>query len=197
MSAGSAASLTHSRSAAPVAFAPGFVSGPENPRGGVIWITGVAGVARTGLVDLVRSLLEPAWAVELLTPEQAATWIASAPHDERRIAIVVANASARVATEERRAQAHASGLAFSEILVVSDWDALVERTDSTLFAHLAAFFAHLGHSPSPRRSVTQPDTVVQLDWHGPGQIKKRVTDALMRARLIGTQRQSVSSEQAL
>jgi hypothetical protein len=161
----------------------------------VIWITGVAGVARTGLVDLVRSLLEPAGVVELLTPEQAAAWIAGAPQDERRIAIVVANASARVTTEERRAQAHAGGLAFSEILVVSDWDALVERTDSTLFAHLAAFFAHLGHSPSPRRAVAQPDTVVQLDWHGPGQIKKRVTDALTRVGLVRTQPQRVSSQQ--
>jgi hypothetical protein len=81
---------------------------------------------------------------------------------------------------------------FTEILVVSDWDALVERTDSTLFEHVAAFFAHLGHAPSPRRSTTKPDAVVQLDWHSPHQIKKRIADALTRSGLLGTQQPSSS-----
>lgn len=190
MFAGSVTQLSRPRSAADRPPFAESVAPANSPWGGVIWITGVAGVARTGLVGLVRTLLEPSWRVDVLAPEQAQTWIERASEAAGRVAIVVANGSTDASAEERRADSDRAGLVFVQILVASDWDALVERTDSTLFEHLAAFFAHLGHAPSPRRSTTKPDAVVQLDWHSPHQIRKRLADALTRSGLLDRQQPS-------
>lgn len=180
MFAGTASRLVRSDStaAAPL-FAPNALALAPAPRGGVIWITGVAGVARTGLVDLVRTRVESWWHVDVITPEQLTTWI---DDSDGRVAIVVAQVLSAPAAA--RARAAAADVAFVEILAVSDWDALVERTDSRLFEHLAAFFSHVGHAPKSKPRRTDPDAIVRVDWHGPEQIGTRVSAALQRAGLV-------------
>ncbi len=187
MLAGLTAQLSRSDSdAEALPFAPDAACALAHARGGVIWITGVAGVARADLVGVLRSQLEPWWNVQVVAPEDLDTWIQNG--DDARVAIVVASAGATTASADARLRASTADLAFMEILAVSDWDALVERTDSTIFEHLADFFAHLGHAPAPRRRTARPDAVIRLDWHGPTQIRTRVTDALQRAGLLGAQR---------
>jgi len=186
MLAGLTAQLSRTRSdAEALPFAPDAVFAPASARGGVIWITGVAGMARADLVGVVRHQLEPWWAVEIVTPERLEAWLQNA--DEARVAIVVSHARASSASAQARQRVSAADLAFIEILAVSDWDALVERTDSTIFEHVADFFAHLGHAPAPRRCATHPEAVIRLDWHGPAQIERRIADALQRARLSPSQ----------
>lgn len=185
MLAGSTNSIAHLDST--VATPPVSTAEPQRAvqRAGIVWIAGTAtSVARAGLVDLVRARLEPARPVEQVADTQVPDWIDSLADDDSRAAVVVTT-EANAATS--RARARAAGVTFTEIRVVSDWDALVERSESRIFERVAAFFTH---APQARREISTPDTVVQVDWHRPSQIEARVTDALKRAGLVAESRSS-------
>lgn len=183
MLAGSATQLSRHPSA-PDALNLAHIPAPlgTGPRGGVIWIAGVTGVAR--LVGLVRGYLEPHWTVELVRPAEARAWIDRA--DDERVAIVVA--SPAVASADLRAQADAAGLAFSEIRVVADWDAFVEQGETTLLTQVARAFVNLVRPDAPRRSVAAPEAVVRLDWQGIDQVRAHVSNALARVGLLDAPR---------
>lgn len=192
MLAGAATQLSRSRSTPdtpPVA--QDACAAMTSPHGGVVWITAVAGVARTGLVDLIRSRLEPEWGVDVVAPDQVAAWIES-DATEGRVAIVSAHAAVTSGSVDARACASAAGLAFIEILAVSDWDALVERAEPGILEQLAKLFVHPGDGPASRRRAAGPEAVIRLDWHGPEQIQRRVSDALARAGLSPAPHSSTS-----
>lgn len=150
-------------------------------RGGLVWVTGAAGGVPADLVEVIRTLLPVSRPVSTLPVARVSEWIAARSDDKEDVAIVIAHAIGRGERATHRARAREAGLAFAEIVVTSDWDGLVERTDSTLFQHLAAFFAR---STGPDRLAAPPDAVVRVDWHAPHQIRKRIAAALMGAGFL-------------
>lgn len=185
MRAGSATRRSNSCDTADEAqYAPRTSVPADGPRGGIVWITGVAGVTRAGLVTVARTALDDAWDVDVIAPDEVDAWIGQSARLSGRVAIVVATAASAITSAQGRAQAHAAGFTLTEIVVAADWDAFVERSDRHLLAQLTTLFGGRGRAASARTAVAPPDAIVRPDWHGARQIESLVVAALTRAGLV-------------